>query len=175
MKWMQNKNSDHFKSQNIKLHRLGQYENPPKKQGMVSGAAYLVAPAEVSGANTKAHQQSRPWQPRLRWGRMRKGAVSLITYLSSVGFSHIVVFRTLPFKLKIPSFNSWCHEFPFCLNHYITGRNFNKDGDLVDWWTQQSANNFKEQSQCMVYQYGNFSWDLASGQHVCHQHSLEKF
>ncbi|XP_055452721.1 neprilysin isoform X2 [Psammomys obesus] len=46
------------------------------------------------------------------------------------------------------------------------GRNFNKDGDLVDWWTQQSANNFKDQSQCMVYQYGNFTWDLAGGQHL---------
>uniref|UniRef100_A0A8B9X6I6 Neprilysin n=1 Tax=Bos mutus grunniens TaxID=30521 RepID=A0A8B9X6I6_BOSMU len=46
------------------------------------------------------------------------------------------------------------------------GRNFNKDGDLVDWWTQQSANNFKDLSQCMVYQYGNFSWDLANGQHL---------
>ncbi|MEJ1277575.1 hypothetical protein NN561_008492 [Cricetulus griseus] len=66
------------------------------------------------------------------------------------------------------------------IGHEIThgfddnGRNFNKDGDLVDWWTQQSANNFKDQSQCMVYQYGNFTWDLAGGQHVCHQHSPEK-
>ncbi|KAB0393662.1 hypothetical protein E2I00_019394 [Balaenoptera physalus] len=58
------------------------------------------------------------------------------------------------------------------IGHEIThgfddnGRNFNKDGDLIDWWTQQSANNFKDQSQCMVYQYGNFSWDLAGGQHL---------
>nr|XP_020761489.1 neprilysin isoform X1 [Odocoileus virginianus texanus]XP_020761490.1 neprilysin isoform X1 [Odocoileus virginianus texanus]XP_020761491.1 neprilysin isoform X1 [Odocoileus virginianus texanus]XP_020761492.1 neprilysin isoform X1 [Odocoileus virginianus texanus]XP_020761493.1 neprilysin isoform X1 [Odocoileus virginianus texanus] len=58
------------------------------------------------------------------------------------------------------------------IGHEIThgfddnGRNFNKDGDLVDWWTQQSANNFKDLSQCMVYQYGNFSWDLANGQHL---------
>ncbi|XP_028924810.1 neprilysin [Ornithorhynchus anatinus] len=58
------------------------------------------------------------------------------------------------------------------IGHEIThgfddnGRNFNQDGDLVDWWTQQSAKNFKEQSECMVHQYGNFSWDLASGQHL---------
>ncbi|XP_057612964.1 neprilysin [Chionomys nivalis] len=58
------------------------------------------------------------------------------------------------------------------IGHEIThgfddnGRNFNKDGDLVDWWTQQSANNFKDQSQCMVHQYGNFTWDLAGGQHL---------
>ncbi|KAI4578925.1 hypothetical protein MJT46_000293 [Ovis ammon polii x Ovis aries] len=58
------------------------------------------------------------------------------------------------------------------IGHEIThgfddnGRNFNKDGDLVDWWTQQSADNFKDLSQCMVYQYGNFSWDLANGEHL---------
>ncbi|KAM9542731.1 neprilysin isoform 1-T2 [Guaruba guarouba] len=58
------------------------------------------------------------------------------------------------------------------IGHEIThgfddnGRNFNENGDLVDWWTEESASNFKELSQCMVYQYGNFSWDLAGGQHL---------
>ncbi|NXG68032.1 NEP protein, partial [Baryphthengus martii] len=58
------------------------------------------------------------------------------------------------------------------IGHEIThgfddnGRNFNENGDLVDWWTEQSAQNFKDLSQCMVYQYGNFSWDLAGGQHL---------
>lgn len=36
----------------------------------------------------------------------------------------------------------------------------------MDWWSEESARNFKELSQCMVYQYGNFSWDLAGGQNV---------
>lgn len=57
-----------------------------------------------------------------------------------------------------------------CINHSVQravpGRNFNENGDLVDWWTEESARNFKELSQCMVYQYGNFSWDLAGGQNV---------
>ncbi|KFZ66211.1 Neprilysin [Antrostomus carolinensis] len=58
------------------------------------------------------------------------------------------------------------------IGHEIThgfddnGRNFNANGDLVDWWTEESGRNFKELSQCMVYQYGNFSWDLAGGQHL---------
>ncbi|KFO94056.1 Neprilysin [Buceros rhinoceros silvestris] len=58
------------------------------------------------------------------------------------------------------------------IGHEIThgfddnGRNFNENGDLVDWWSEASARNFKELSQCMVYQYGNFSWDLAGGQHL---------
>ncbi|NXT75702.1 NEP protein, partial [Zapornia atra] len=58
------------------------------------------------------------------------------------------------------------------IGHEIThgfddnGRNFNENGDLIDWWTEESARNFKELSQCIVYQYGNFSWDLAGGQHL---------
>ncbi|OXB73430.1 UNVERIFIED_CONTAM: hypothetical protein H355_015158 [Colinus virginianus] len=58
------------------------------------------------------------------------------------------------------------------IGHEIThgfddnGRNFNENGDLVDWWTEESARNFKELSQCMVYQYGNYSWDLAGGQQL---------
>ncbi|NXW67282.1 NEP protein, partial [Hirundo rustica] len=58
------------------------------------------------------------------------------------------------------------------IGHEIThgfddnGRNFNENGDLVDWWTEESARNFKELSQCMVNQYGNFSWDLAGGQNL---------
>ncbi|KAL7990928.1 hypothetical protein Chor_014358 [Crotalus horridus] len=46
------------------------------------------------------------------------------------------------------------------------GRNFNAEGDLIDWWSQESANNFKSQSRCMIYQYGNFTWDLAGGQNL---------
>ncbi|KAM7044112.1 neprilysin [Acridotheres tristis] len=58
------------------------------------------------------------------------------------------------------------------IGHEIThgfddnGRNFNDNGDLVDWWSEASARNFKELSQCIVYQYGNFSWDLAGGQNL---------
>uniref|UniRef100_A0ACB8FB89 Uncharacterized protein n=3 Tax=Sphaerodactylus townsendi TaxID=933632 RepID=A0ACB8FB89_9SAUR len=58
------------------------------------------------------------------------------------------------------------------IGHEIThgfddnGRNFNEKGDLVDWWTEVSARMFKEQSECMVNQYGNFTWDLAGGQHL---------
>ncbi|XP_078060894.1 neprilysin-like isoform X2 [Mustelus asterias] len=58
------------------------------------------------------------------------------------------------------------------IGHEIThgfddnGRNFDKEGNLVDWWSKQSAKNFKDLSQCVVYEYGNFSWELAGGQHL---------
>lgn len=47
------------------------------------------------------------------------------------------------------------------------GRNYDKDGDLKDWWTPDSTQRFLELSKCIVDQYGNFSWDLANGLNVC--------
>lgn len=46
------------------------------------------------------------------------------------------------------------------------GRNFDKDGNMLNWWSNYSAEHFKEQAQCMVQQYGNFNWKLAGGQNV---------
>ncbi|XP_077397778.1 neprilysin-like [Festucalex cinctus] len=43
------------------------------------------------------------------------------------------------------------------------GRKYDKDGDLKDWWTEDSAQRFLELSACIVDQYANFSWDLANG------------
>lgn len=37
---------------------------------------------------------------------------------------------------------------------------------MLDWWSNFSAQHFREQSECMVYQYGNYSWDLADDQNV---------
>lgn len=47
-----------------------------------------------------------------------------------------------------------------------SGRNFDKDGNMLDWWSNFSAQHFRKQSECMVYQYANYSWDLAEGQNV---------
>uniref|UniRef100_A0A673HYJ7 Neprilysin n=1 Tax=Sinocyclocheilus rhinocerous TaxID=307959 RepID=A0A673HYJ7_9TELE len=58
------------------------------------------------------------------------------------------------------------------IGHEIThgfddnGRNFDKDGDLKDWWTKSSTQKFHELSKCIVDQYGSYSWDLANGQNL---------
>ncbi|XP_052008982.1 neprilysin-like [Xyrauchen texanus] len=58
------------------------------------------------------------------------------------------------------------------IGHEIThgfddnGRNFDKDGDLKDWWTPSSTQKFHELSKCIVDQYRSFSWDLANGQNL---------
>uniref|UniRef100_A0A3Q2YK44 Neprilysin n=1 Tax=Hippocampus comes TaxID=109280 RepID=A0A3Q2YK44_HIPCM len=43
------------------------------------------------------------------------------------------------------------------------GRKYDKNGDLKDWWTEDSAQRFLALSACIVDQYANFSWDLANG------------
>ncbi|KAM9443739.1 membrane metallo-endopeptidase-like 1 [Clarias gariepinus] len=58
------------------------------------------------------------------------------------------------------------------IGHEIThgfddhGRNFDKDGNMYNWWSNFSTEQFEEQSKCMVQQYGKFSWKLAGGQNV---------
>ncbi|XP_004425563.1 PREDICTED: membrane metallo-endopeptidase-like 1 [Ceratotherium simum simum] len=58
------------------------------------------------------------------------------------------------------------------IGHEIThgfddnGRNFDKNGNMLDWWSNFSAQHFREQSECMIYQYGNYTWDLADEQNV---------
>ncbi|GAB1289319.1 Membrane metallo-endopeptidase-like 1 [Apodemus speciosus] len=51
-------------------------------------------------------------------------------------------------------------------NRNLIGRNFDKNGNMLDWWSNFSARHFQQQSQCMIYQYGNFSWELADNQNV---------
>ena len=49
-------------------------------------------------------------------------------------------------------FFCWADErFPIEL-----GRQYNKDGDIEQWWEQNIIDNFKEKAQCVVDQYGTF-------------------
>ncbi|XP_077927886.1 membrane metallo-endopeptidase-like 1 isoform X3 [Halichoerus grypus] len=51
-------------------------------------------------------------------------------------------------------------------NRNQIGRNFDKNGNMLDWWSNFSAQHFQKQSECMIHQYGNYSWDLADNQNV---------
>ncbi|TSU49999.1 Membrane metallo-endopeptidase-like 1 [Bagarius yarrelli] len=51
-------------------------------------------------------------------------------------------------------------------NRNQIGRNFDKDGNMYNWWSNFSAEHFEEQSKCMVQQYSKFSWKIAGGQNV---------
>ena len=38
----------------------------------------------------------------------------------------------------------------------IIGRNFDKNGNLQDWWSSNAAWEFKERSKCLVNQYSKY-------------------
>ena len=39
----------------------------------------------------------------------------------------------------------------------MTGRLFNETGQMEDWWTEQSVQNFVERQQCFIDQYNNYT------------------
>ncbi|XP_031344609.1 neprilysin-2-like isoform X1 [Photinus pyralis] len=51
----------------------------------------------------------------------------------------------------------------FVIGHEIThgfddqGRQFDKDGNLVDWWASSTKEAFNKKAQCIIDQYGNYS------------------
>lgn len=49
-----------------------------------------------------------------------------------------------------------------------TGREYDKDGNLRPWWKNSSVEAFKQQTECMVEQYGNYSvnGELVNGRHT---------
>lgn len=43
-----------------------------------------------------------------------------------------------------------------CFNYVFVGRKYNKDGDLVNWWSNSSNEAFENKSQCFIKQYSSF-------------------
>lgn len=39
---------------------------------------------------------------------------------------------------------------------FVAGRNFDKDGNLALWWSQESIDAFTDRAQCFIDQYDNF-------------------
>ena len=36
---------------------------------------------------------------------------------------------------------------------YLTGAKYDKDGNLANWWSRTSLDNFKKREECLVRQY----------------------
>jgi neprilysin len=51
----------------------------------------------------------------------------------------------------------------FVIGHEIThgfddqGRQFDKEGNLVDWWKASTKDQYLKRAQCIIDQYGNYS------------------
>lgn len=60
----------------------------------------------------------------------------------------------------------------YIVGHEIThgfdnnGAAYDKDGYLLDWWTEKSKKNFEEKYKCLIEQYGNYTIEEI-GMKVC--------
>lgn len=51
----------------------------------------------------------------------------------------------------------------FVIGHEIThgfddqGRQFDKSGNLVDWWAEETKKRYLEKASCIIRQYGNYT------------------
>jgi len=51
----------------------------------------------------------------------------------------------------------------FVIGHEIThgfddqGRQFNKEGNLVDWWDPETKKRYLKKAECIIHQYGNYT------------------
>jgi neprilysin len=45
------------------------------------------------------------------------------------------------------------------INHGFdtNGRKYDKEGNLVDWWTKEAENRYLENAMCIQNQYGNYT------------------
>lgn len=59
----------------------------------------------------------------------------------------------------------------FVIGHEIThgfddqGRQFDKDGNLNEWWEENTRVRYLEKAQCIIDQYGNYT-ESTTGLHV---------
>lgn len=51
----------------------------------------------------------------------------------------------------------------YCKLHYmwicLTGRQFDKDGNMMQWWNNATIRAFRERTQCMIDQYSRYKVD----------------
>lgn len=51
----------------------------------------------------------------------------------------------------------------FVMGHEIThgfddqGSQYDKHGNLVEWWKEETKKKFLQKAQCIIHQYGNYS------------------
>lgn len=55
----------------------------------------------------------------------------------------------LEFKLK----------FKNLLRRFSTGRQFDKDGNMMQWWNNATIRAFRERTQCIIDQYSRYKLD----------------
>lgn len=42
-------------------------------------------------------------------------------------------------------------------NLMLKGRQFDGDGNLVEWWNEETISKFEQKAKCIIEQYGNYT------------------
>ena len=110
----------------------------------------------------------------LVWGRNQIIIIIIIfsttnssTVLVSIGTIYINIYC-----LEFQACRSWCC-YLFWWNYqwhktsltFIQGRQFDKDGNLVEWWEPDTKKKYLEKAKCIIEQYGNYT-EEETGMHV---------
>lgn len=75
------------------------------------------------------------------------------------------------FSLNVPDYISY-GSFAAVAGHELshafdsTGRHYDINGNLTDWWPQQTVDEFEKRAQCFVEQYSEFSIEAPSGEKI---------
>lgn len=75
------------------------------------------------------------------------------------------------FSLDVPDYISY-GSFAAVAGHELshafdsTGRHYDINGNLTDWWPQQTVDEFEKRAQCFVEQYSEFSIEAPSGERI---------
>jgi predicted metalloendopeptidase len=49
------------------------------------------------------------------------------------------------------------HAVKQFLSYFFPGRQYDKDGNLKQWWSDSVIKRFKEKAQCIIDQYSNYT------------------
>lgn len=61
----------------------------------------------------------------------------------------------LPYFLKIEYFSDKLNEF-YIISFDDKGRQFDKDGNLKQWWNNSTIKRFRQRAQCIIDQYSSY-------------------
>ncbi|XP_071749987.1 neprilysin-2 [Lepeophtheirus salmonis] len=115
-------------------------------------------------SNKLKHAVGAMYVNKTDWVKNGKGVIVNAFYsgLNNALVLPAAILQGLVFSADRPNYLN-LGAIGWIIGHEIThgfdnkGQKFDKDGDLVNWWDNNTKKNFSERAECFVEQYGNFT------------------
>ncbi|XP_073976789.1 M13 family metallopeptidase neprilysin 2 isoform X3 [Rhodnius prolixus] len=152
-------------SKNRRLAGIDPLWAVPRKYDVTNVTSYLDAVLRTTKFATN-YTLSRLRQPvnKTEWLRHASPAVVNAFYNgleNSIDFPAGIL-QGIFFNSDRPSYMNY-GGIGFVIGHEIThgfddqGRQFDKDGNLKEWWAAETKAKYLQKAQCIIYQYGNYT------------------